>query len=231
MIEDINWFQAFFDISEGVNWFIAAYVLALWKWIPNSLKIIGVYLVLMPLFVAINHSTWIFFEQNTRFLHHIRVPIDLIIFGAFYYTIINNLKVKRLVLFLIVAFSLFCVVDAAYIESFWTSMPDITNTVFNVLIVNLSFYYFYEIYKTTQIVHLHKYPVFLFVLSEFFFSSSTIIISATSNFNNYDIDLKNLMYTITCVFWIIKSSLIFYSLRLIYLENTSSVSNDLKSLN
>lgn len=231
MIEEINWFRAFFNISEGLNWFIAAYVLALWKWLPNSLKIFGIYLVLIPLFVAINFSTWVFFEQNTRFLHHLKVPVDLIIFGSFYYNIINNLKVKRFIRFLIVAFPLFCVLDVVYIESFWTSSPNITNTVFNIIIVYLSFYYFYEIYKTTEIVHLHKYPVFLFVLSEFFFCSSTIIITATSNFNNYDIDLSRLIYTIKCVFWIIKSSLIFYSLRLIYLENTSSVSNDLLSSN
>ena len=135
MIEDINWFRAFFNISEGINWFIAAYILGLWKWLPNSLKIIGFSLVMTPIFVAINNSVWIFFEQNTRFLYHIRVPIHLIVIGTFYSYIINNLKVKRFIRFLIVAFPLFCVLNALYFESFWTSSPNIPNTVYNLIIV------------------------------------------------------------------------------------------------
>jgi hypothetical protein len=219
MFAEINWYRAFFFLSEGLNWFIAGYIFCLWKWLPTSLKILGAYLAIIPLFVALNYSVWYFFEFNTRFLFHLLVPIEFVFFSLFFRQVIQTERIKRWLTwsnFLFVAFCVFLI--ALRVESFWKSSPDITETVMNIFVIVCSLVVFYEIYSSAAIVKLEKHPVFIVVISIFFFSSTTLILNATQNFCGYDLHLADIYYFFTCLFWIIKSMALFYALWLIYKE-------------
>ena len=224
---EFNWFRALFNFSEGLNWFVMAYLLIMWRWLTTSFKWLAVVFIHVTLSVALSNSAYIFFDLNNRFISHLRTPIEFILIGMIYYSIIESYAVKKVIISLIILFPIFCIINALYIESFWYSSPTIPSTITNLAVIIYSIYFLYKTFVNSDIKsHIADTDVIL-VLSLFFFYSSTFVQEMTLNLIGYNKEIKTLYYATICFVWIIHIGGILYSLRMIYNENNSRKRNGL----
>lgn len=230
---EINWFRAFFNFSEGINWFVMAYLLVMWRWLSVPFKWLAAYFMLATLGLAISNSVYIFFDLNNRFYFHLETPIQFIFLSMIFYVIIESAFIKRVIMVLNILFSIFSVINALYIESFWYSSPSIPETILHVAVISYTIYFIFNLYITNSVKVLNEETNIVLVLSLFFYFSSTLVLSMTDNFlgMGYKMEIQRLYYTIVCFMWIIHIGGILYALRIIYKDNIGQKTKDFSTKN
>jgi hypothetical protein len=224
---DINWYRAFFNFSEGINWFVMAYLLVMWRWLNPPFKWLAFVFINLTIGVAISYSVYIFFDLNNRFITHLRTPLQFILISMIYYTIIESAVLKRVIMTLNILFPLFCILNALFLESFWYSSPSIPTTILHLVVIIYSIYFLYNTYVNTTVNYLTVVTNIILVLSLFFNYSSTLVQEMTITLIGYHKELHKIYYATICLIWIIHIVGIFYALRMIYIENNGRKSNGL----
>ena len=224
---EINWFRAFFNFSEGINWFVASYLLIMWRCLTPPFKWLTVVFIHITLGVAFSNSVYIFFDLNNRFIAHLRTPIQFFLMSMIYYAIIESSVFRRVIVALNIIFPIYCTLNALFIESFWFSSPTIPITINHIAAIVFSIYFLYSIYVRSEI----KYPTtnthVILVLSLFFYYASTLVQEMTFNLIGYNKDLYKVYNATICFVWIIHIALILFAIRIIYKDNYGNKKNSL----
>jgi hypothetical protein len=191
-------------------------VLFSWNRLPSNIKWLAIYCFLIVPFLIINYTVGSYFDVNNRFLFHIELHIEFLLFSMFFYKTLTNEKLKQSVLYGVIIFFVCTVVDYLFFESFWLETPDKLFLIFNTWVILLSLSLFYQIYTEGKIKQLFKAPLFWIATALFFQNISSIFINATANLWSYNEDIALLVYLIESLIWFIYVLMLLNFFRLLY---------------
>ncbi len=214
------------SIADIINFFIHAIetfnaslliaVIYTWKILPSNFKWMAIYCLLIVPFLIVNYTVGYYFEVNNRFLFHIELHIDFLLFTMFFYKTLTNEMVKQRILYGVLIFFVCTAIDYLFFESFWLETPDKLFLIFNTWVISLSLSLFYQIYTEGKIKQLFKAPLFWIATALFFQNISSIIINATANLWSYNTDIALFVYLIESLIWFIYVLMLLNFFRLLY---------------
>ena len=189
-----------------------------WKHLPNNYRWIAIHAMFIAPSIVINYFVSYGFGFNNRFLHHIYLHSDFLLFSLFFHSTLNNIKQKKSVVVFAIIYALCVIFDYAFLESFWTDGPDNLFLFTHSWMLILCLFAYYQIYTEGTIIQLGKSALFWIVTALFFFHSTSFFLNITNNLWSYNTDLNLYMYFIQNILWFIYVLMILNFFRLIYIQ-------------
>jgi len=166
------------------------------KTITNTLKILGVFVIIMTIFELVN-NIHMRYGINNMYIFHIYSYIEFIVISIIFHTLLKSKKLKIGIYISCILFYTFSVINLLK----WETLYDFNSNQFAVEAVIIFFYcigYYTELMKNPSVVHLEKSPEFLLVSGYFVYFSGTFMLFISS---------KELLLTNNEGYWILNSIL------------------------
>jgi hypothetical protein len=192
--------------------------LVTWKYVPKNFKWIAIYAISIAPCIALNYFASYGLGFNNRFLHHIFLHSDFLLFSLFFHSTLNNIGQKKSVVVFAVIYTLCTVLDYAFLESFWTDNPDNLFFITQSWMLILCLLAYYQIYTEGKIIQLGRSALFWIVTALFFYHSTSFFLNVTNNLWSYNVDLNLYMYFIQNILWFIYVVMLLNFFRLIYIQ-------------
>lgn len=186
---------------ELFNLTLIFYVAFTWKNLPANFKWVAIEIFLIAPFLIVNYLFGLYFQMNNRFVAHLILHSDFILFSLFFYATLNSVFWKKAIKVFSVFFIAFSIFDYIFFESFIVNTPDNLSVLFYSWVVVLSLVGYYEIYNEGKITALGKSPIFWIITALFFEYSVSIFVYSTSNLWSYDLDLSITINLISSIIW------------------------------
>lgn len=156
--------------------------------IPRELKIIAAFYIIYPFlvyyitFLAENHI-------NNMFWKHFSWHLKFLVHSLTYYQLLSSVKLKKVIVVLIVAYSIFSVFDTLFLEPFSYYPSNISFVCTGVFIVHV-FLLYYQIYTENKIRYLERNAYFWLNSGVLFYYLSTILFSLFYNYVVYNASME-----------------------------------------
>lgn len=149
-----------------------------------------------------------FFFSISDYLDYLFTLVELIIFSHFYYQIINNSFLKKILIFLNLSFIAFFLQMAFSDQNFYRRISNETQakvyTVEGAILLLICFFYFIELFTKTRTVELKKEPTFWVSTGLLFFLTCTLPYSILeTHFPEENFDFISRFYSIFYIFYIV----------------------------
>jgi hypothetical protein len=218
MLSTADIFNTVIESIEAFNITLLIAGLVTWKHLPENFKWIAIYGISIAPSIALNYFVYLVLGMNNRFLHHIYLHSDFLLFSLFFYSTLNNVKHKKSVVVFALIYVFCAIMDYTFFESFWTENPDNLFFITQSWMLILSLLAYYQIYTESKIIQLGKSPLFWIVSALFFYHSTSFFLNVTNNLWSYNIELNLYMYFIQNILWFIYVLMLLNFFRLIYLQ-------------
>ena len=149
-----------------------------------------------------------FFAALSSYIDYFFTLLELIIFSHFYYQVINNRIIKKLIFIFNILFILFFIYMATKDNYFYKDISEATQsivyTVESIVLLFLCSFYFIELFKRLPLMDLKNEPAFWVSTGVFFFMACTLPYSLLENHirKNYPNSVMT-SYSIFHVFYIL----------------------------
>ena len=149
-----------------------------------------------------------FLSKLGEYLDYAFTILEIVVFSIFYYQLIDSLIVKRLIIFLNIAFCLFSFymffTEQGFYQTISQGIQSMVYTVEGIILLAMSLYYFKELFRKPPDLNLKNDPVFWISTGALFFFACTLPYSWVENFigRNY-FELYDAFYSIFYIFYIL----------------------------
>lgn len=147
---------------------------------PKELKVISIHLMLIAILAVYSASLWIFSKNNLPVLH-IYTMIEFSTIMLFYQIVFKNVIDKVWFIALILAFLVFCLINAFYIQK-WHIFNTYPRTLESIIIISTSLFYYYKITKQTLYIQIEKSATFWINTGFFIYFSGSFLLFMLSNY-------------------------------------------------
>jgi hypothetical protein len=183
---------AFNYFSESFNWVSLVLALIFFSRISNASRWLSVYLVILPFLVLwINHEA--FQLKNNMYLKHILSHIEIIFFSLYFYSILEKLLFRKLVIILFIGYLVFCIFDTIYFEPF-SFYPANIGFVYSLMVILYSLFFFFEIYEKGEVLYIERHPHFWINSALLLYYAGTLLLGLFSNFLMFKIPRDKYIY-------------------------------------
>ena len=210
-------FVEFFNLS------IVFAIALTWKKLSPNLKWVAIYFLLLPPLLILKYLIGYYFQMPNRFVAHLFLHAEFILFNLFFYTTLNSLIWKKAIKIFALGFIVFTIVDYIFLESFINDTPDYLTIILSSWIVIFSHSAYSEIHTEEKIIDLSISPVFWFFTGFFFLHFTSLFINATRNFWSYD-ELRLYFYLFHYIIWFLYTLMILNGFRRVHL-NSKTIKN------
>ncbi len=163
---------------------------------PNALKILSAFIV-VNLIVDIVNRVYTYHGINNMHVFHIYTYIEFAVISTIFFLIIKSRILKFGILFGVLFFCVFSVINLIY----WESLTDFNSNQFAVEALIIFMYciaYYSQLMKNPEFIHLENHPYFILVSGYFIYFSGTFTLFISS---------KELLLTTNEGYWILNSVL------------------------
>ena len=194
MLVAITFTQLFFKLaaySIFIPFFVAIYNR---KKLTYPLKYLGYLMYFSALIEIISEIMW-WKEMNNLFLLHIYVIAEFILIGWMYQLYLYKLYNRNIIPILILAFSIFSVINSLFIQSIQTFNTH-SRPIGNFIFIIFSISYFYKLLKELKIRYLELNPMFWINTGILIYFSGSLFLFIFSNYLLKNSTQNNLFWTI-----------------------------------
>ncbi len=177
-----------------------------WKYLVGNFRWLSVLVVITTIVEAV--GLVLMLKRITSFpLFHAYQPIEYGLFALFFRDTLHNTLYRRFINFSIIAFSLFCLINAFFIQT-WRAPNSYSFMIEAILLVVLSALYFQQLLREPVLSSMRRIPEFWVVTGVlFFFTGSFFVVGLINYFIQQNSLLAIQLYTINHVL-----NIIFYGL-------------------
>jgi hypothetical protein len=213
MLSTANYFLYAIHAIELFNFILIISVALTWKKLSLNFKCMAIKIFLIAPFLFINYFFGVYLQMNNRFVSHLILHSDFILFSLFFFLTIRSVFWKNAIKLFALSFIIFSIFDYVNFESFFVNNPDNLCVLLNSWVVILSLVGYYEIYNLGKIIHLGYSPLFWMITALFFQNATAIFIYSTNNLWSYDFNLSLIMNFIKSVIWLFYILMLFKAFR------------------
>lgn len=151
------------------------------------------FLLFAGIVVEIFARILIHYKQPNLPLLHVYVVVEFILIGWMYQLYLHKLYSRYVIPVIIVAFSLFSIINSVFIQSIFTFNSH-ARAIENLLIIILALSYFYKMLKELKVRYLEKHPMFWINSGILIYFSGSLFLFIFSNYGIIDKSIARLTW-------------------------------------